>query len=85
MAGVEFRVQQGDGTGVKSALRLRMEGRPESDARRGHASVVVGLAAGLAFLFGVGAAFEFIELTTAVHAGSALAAAGGITAFLADE
>jgi hypothetical protein len=49
---------------------------------RGRIPVFVGLAAGLVFLLGLGAAFDLVDPLVAVDAGAALAALGGIAAFL---
>lgn len=63
-------------------------GRPHPPARatrRGTLAVLVGIAAGFALLFGLGAAVGVVDPDTAVYAGCALAAAGGVIAFLGES
>ncbi len=53
-------------------------------SRGGTLPVLVGIAAGFACLFGLGAFFGLVGLNTAVYAGCALATAGGVIAFLGE-
>jgi len=70
---------------MKTAAHFGREKSSGRNSRRGRIGVLVGMAAGLSFLVGLAAAFDFIELTSAIHTGSGLAAAGGITAFLGES
>ena len=70
---------------MKSASRFQRASAVARVSQCGRMPVIVDLTAGLSLMFLVGAFVGMIDPESAIRGGAALAAIGGIGAFLADD
>jgi hypothetical protein len=82
---LEARSVRAEVPGMQTVSSFRRAHAAARISRRGRMPVLVGLTAGLSFLFVVGAILGAIEAESAIRGGALLAGVGGIGAFLSGE